>query len=274
MLHLFRFGLPALLLALSFGAAAERPMRIVSIGLCTDQLALMLADREQIASVSAWAADADLSYMIDRVGDLPLNDGSVEQVVRYEPDLVITSQFTAWDTARFLRQLGYRVEELPQARSVQETYRALELFGAWTGNQARAAAAIARMRERLAKIRARYADRPEKSVILYAPNGFTVGSDTLEHDVFVNAGYRNLAAEFGIEGFEQIPLEKLVAADPDVLMIERALSRPASIATGFVGHPVLEQLGGARERLEIPLPLRICAGPMIVDAIEMMAARR
>jgi hypothetical protein len=29
-----------------------------------------------------------------------------------------------------------------------------------------------------------------------------------------------------------------------------------------------------REYLDIPTRLRICAGPMIVDAIEMMAARR
>jgi iron complex transport system substrate-binding protein len=32
--------------------ATDKPQRIVSIGLCTDQLLLMLAEREQIASVS------------------------------------------------------------------------------------------------------------------------------------------------------------------------------------------------------------------------------
>ncbi|MDJ0778942.1 MAG: ABC transporter substrate-binding protein [Gammaproteobacteria bacterium] len=264
----------ALLPALPGSALAERPQRIVSMGLCTDQLALLLAEREQIASLSLWARDPQMSYMIDAVGDLPLNNGAVEEIVRYAPDLVVTSQFTAWDTAKFLRQLGYRVEQLPQARSIEDIYRVLELFGDWSGNPERAADSIARLRARLAETRARYADRPQKTVIAYAPNGFTVGANTLEHDIFTHAGYRNLAAEMGIEGFQQLSLERLVAADPDVLQVDRDLSRPASLATAYVGHPVLDKLVSARESLDIPLRLRICAGPMIAEAIEMMAARR
>ena len=58
--------------------ANGKPQRIVSIGLCTDQLLLMLAEREQIASLSVWAMDPNMSYMIDTVGDLPLNNSSVE----------------------------------------------------------------------------------------------------------------------------------------------------------------------------------------------------
>ncbi len=276
MSYLFRFVAPALvlLLALPGNAQAERPQRIVSIGLCTDQLALLLADRAQLASVSVWAKDEGMSYMIDAVGDLPLNNGSVEEVVRFDPDLVVTTQFAAWDTAKFLRQLGYRVEQLPQARSIEDIYRVLALFGEWSGNSERASEVITDMRARVETIRARYAGRPVKTIINYAPNGFTVGANTLEHDVFTHAGYRNLAAEMGIEGFEQIPLERLVAANPDVLQVDRALSRPDSMATAHVGHPVLDKLGGEREALDIPLRLRICAGPMIADAIEMMAARR
>ena len=276
MSYLFRFVAPALvlLLALPGNAQAERPQRIVSIGLCTDQLALLLADRAQLASVSVWAKDEGMSYMIDAVGDLPLNNGSVEEVVRFDPDLVVTTQFAAWDTAKFLRQLGYRVEQLPQARSIEDIYRVLALFGEWSGNSERASEVVTDMRARIETIRARYAERPVKTIINYAPNGFTVGANTLEHDVFNHAGYRNLAAEMGIEGFEQIPLERLVAANPDVLQVDRALSRPDSMATAHVGHPVLDKLGGEREALDIPLRLRICAGPMIADAIEMMAARR
>ncbi len=276
MSYLFRFVAPALalLLALQASALAERPQRIVSIGLCTDQLALLLADRAQLASLSVWARDEGMSYMIDAVGDLPLNNGSVEEVVRFDPDLVVTTQFAAWDTAKFLRQLGYRVEQLPQARSIEDIYRVLALFGEWSGNPERASEVITDMRARIEAIRAGYAERPVKTVISYAPNGFTVGANTLEHDVFIHAGYRNLAAEMGIEGFAQIPLERLVAANPDVLQVDRALSRPDSMATAYLDHPVLDKLGGEREALDIPLRLRICAGPMIADAIEMMAARR
>ncbi len=254
--------------------AAARPQRIVSIGLCTDQLLLLLAEREQIASVSTWSMNSEMSYMADAVGDLPLNNASVEEVIRLQPDLVVASDFVARDTVRFLRELGSRVEQVPVATSVVQIYDLLAQFGAWVGNPERARQLIEQMRSRLQEIRTRYADRAPKSVIIYSPNGFTIGADTLEHDLFVQAGYRNLAAEMGIEGFESISLERLIAADPDVLQVEHNLSPQPSLATAYLGHPALEKMLRKREQLDIPARLRICAGPMIVEAIEQMAARR
>ena len=266
---------PAMLLLISLPfAAAGAPQRIVSIGLCTDQLLLLLAEREQIASLSTWAVDGNMSFMIDSVGDIPLNDASVEDVVRYRPDLVLTSRFAAWDTARFLRELGYEVREIRQPRSIAEIYALLRQVGDWIGKRAAAETVIDDMRRRLDEIRRRHADRPQKSIIVYSPNGITIGTNTLEDDLFRHAGYRNLAADMGIDGFRQISLEKLVAADPDVLQIDRNLSRQDSLATAYVGHPVLDKLVRKREYLDIPTRLRICAGPMIVDAVEMMAHRR
>ena len=63
-------------------AGAAKPQRIVSIGLCTDQLSLLLAERAQIASLSVWSRDRNMSYMIDAVGDIPLNNATVEEVIR------------------------------------------------------------------------------------------------------------------------------------------------------------------------------------------------
>ena len=266
--------LSAIMLVSTALSATEKPRRIVSIGLCTDQLLLMLAEPEQIASLSVWSKDENMSYMIDAVGEIPLNNASVEEVIRFQPDLVVASEFVAWDTVRFLRQLGYPVKQLPVATSVAQIYTQLEMFGEWTGNQQRALSVIEEMQSRLAEIRRRYAERPSRSVIIYSPNGFTIGANTLENDLFIQAGYRNLASEMGIDGFQAISLEKLVASDPDVLQIDRSLSQQDSLATAYLGHPVLAKLIRQREHLDIPTRLRICAGPMIVEAINMMAARR
>ena len=265
---------PVLLLVWAPLFAIEKPQRIVSIGLCTDQLLLLLAEREQIASVSVWALDRDMSYMIDEVGDLPLNNSSVEEIIQYQPDLVVASKYAAWDTAKFLRQLGYQVKQIPLAESIADIYKLLQQFGDWTGNQQRAESVIAKMQSELAEIHLRHAGKPQKTVIVYSPNGFTIGANTLENDLFKHAGYINLAATMGIEGFKPIALETLIAADPDVLQIDRNLSRPDSLATAYVGHPALDKLIEHREYLDIPTRLRICAGPMITEAVEKMARRR
>ncbi len=273
MLQTVRALAVALLLAAPLPSPAK-PERIVSLGLCTDQLLLLLAERAQIASLSVWAADAEMSYLAGAVGDIPLNNASAEQVIGFAPDLVIASEFVGGDTVRLLRRLGYDVRRLPVATSIDEIYQQLERVGDWTGNPQRAADQVAAMRQRLAQIRARYADRPARRVIRYAPNGYTVGSGTLEHDLFVHAGYRNLAAEMGITGFRAISLETVLAADPDVLQIDRRLARGASLASARLEHPALATLASRREALDVPASLRICAGPMVVDAVELMAARR
>jgi len=273
-MRFFNFILAAVTVFAATGAQAASPQRIVSIGLCTDQLLLQIAEREQIASLSSWSVDPELSYLADSVGDIPLNDASVEAVVGFEPDLVLASTFAAWNTARLLRQLGYEVRQIPPVESIADIYELLRQVGRWTGNVPRAERLVGEMQQRLAEIERRYASRPEKTVIVYAPNGFTVGAGTLENDVFVHAGYRNLATEMGIEGFQPVALESLLAADPDVLQIDRDLSRPDSLATAYVGHPVLEKASQQREQLDIPVRLRICGGPMIVEAVEAMARRR
>ena len=261
------------LVALPF-LAHGKPQRIVSIGLCTDQLLLMLADREQIASVSSWALDERMSYMRDAVGNIPINHASIEEIIRFEPDLVMASEFVGRDTMRLLKRLGYPVAQLQVPTSVAETYDLILEMGRQTGNTARAEDMVNTMRQALAEIQTRYAKRPRKTFIIYGPNGFTIGAKTLENDIFVHAGYRNLAAEMGIEGFQSISLERLIAADPDVLQIDRNLSQQDALATSRLTHPVIAKIIRQREPLDIPLRLRICAGPMITEAVEMMAARR
>jgi len=252
----------------------QRPQRIVSTGLCADQLLLMIADRSQIASLSSFVTDPNMSYMIDAVGDLPLNNSSVEEVIPYQPDLVVASSFAARDTTRFLRRLGYEVKLLNLPTTLEETYVLLREFGEWTGNEARAEAMIGQMKVEIVEIQSRYAHRPEKSVIVYSPNGYTIGSNTLENDILNKAGYRNLAAEMGIDGFQQISLESLIAAKPDLLYIDNNVINSDSLASAYIAHPALEHVVALKHQISIPTPLRICAGPMLTEAIAYMAKKR
>ena len=254
--------------------AAAGPQRIVSIGLCTDQLLLMMAQRSQIASLTNSATSLQMSYMADAVGDIPLNNATVEEIIPYQPDLVVGSYFAARDTTRFLRQLGYQVKLVTLPKTIEEIYTLLNRFGEWTGNQARAASLIRKMKQEIVGIQARYAHRPVKSMIIYSPNGYTIGADTLENDVLKYAGFRNLSAEMGIVGFRKISLEKVIEASPDFLQLDNHIFNRDSMASSYLGHPVLNKIVDNKERLFIPSRLRACAGPMVTEAIEFMAKKR
>ena len=259
---------------LAASGAVVGPQRIVSIGLCPDQLLLMMAQRSQIASLTSSATSLQMSYMADAVGDIPLNNASVEEIIPYRPDLIVGSHFAARDTTRFLRQLGYQVKLVTLPKTIEEIYTLLTGFGEWTGNQARAASLITKMKREIVEIQARYAHRPVKSMIIYSPNGYTIGADTLENDVLKYAGFRNLSAEMGIVGFKKISLEKVIAARPDFLQLDNHIFNRDSIASSYLGHPVLNKIVDNKERLFIPSRLRACAGPMVTEAIEFMAKKR
>ncbi len=251
-----------------------RPQRIVSIGMCADQLLLMMAERSQIASLSSFATNVDMSYMANAVGNIPLNNASVEEVIPYQPDLVVGSNFAAWNTTRFLRQLGYEVKLLIPPTTIEEIYTQLLEFGEWTGNQDRAQSLIRKMRQAISEIQLANAGKSRKSVIVYSPNGYTIGANTLENEILNLAGFRNLAAEMGIEGFQRISLERLIAAKPDILHIDSQVFSRESIANAYIGHPVLDRVVKQKDQVFIPARLRICAGPMVIEAIEYMAQKR
>lgn len=250
------------------------PQRIVSIGLCTDQLLLMMVERERIASVTHSAANPEESYMVAAVGDITLNYSGVEEIIALDPDLVVGSPFASQDTARLMRELGYRVEMSTPPRTLAALRESILQFGVWTGSEARAQEIVNTMDRRLAEIHNAYGHKPQRSIMVYSPNGYTIGSDTLEDEIFRAAGYRNLAAEMGISGFQTISLEQLVAAQPDFIQIDNYIYNQNSLASSYINHPVLKVMMPDERRLYMPTIWRDCAGPMAVDAIEYLASHR
>ena len=134
--------------------APAKPARIVSLNVCTDQLVLLLAERERIASLSYLAVDPATSALSDRAQGLPLNHGLVEEVAPLAPDLVLASVYTLWASVRLLRRLGYRVIALPTATDFDGIRANVRAVAEAIGERDRGAALIAEFDRRLAAARA------------------------------------------------------------------------------------------------------------------------
>jgi iron complex transport system substrate-binding protein len=267
----------ATLILLACAAAVVQagvPQRIVSISQCTDQLLLMMVERERIVSVSYFAADKESSYMAKAVGGIPQNHTGAEEVMSFKPDLIVGSTFASHDAAQMLRELGYKVQLSEPPTTLAGVRDIIREFGEWTGSQQKAQQLIADMDARLATVHARNDSKPQRSIMGYSPNGVTFGRHTLEDDIFREAGFRNLSAEMGVEGFQAISMERLVAAHPDFVQIDNYIYNQNSLASSYINHPVLNEIVPADRRLYVPTPLRDCAGPMVVDAIDYLASRR
>lgn len=255
------------------GARADKPRRVVSLNLCTDQLVLQLAERARIASVSFLAADPASSAMPRAARGLTLNHGRAEEVLPLHPDLVLAAAGAAGTTVALLRRLGHRVVELPLGRDLGDVAGHVRIVARALGEERRGKALIAAFEARLAAIpKPPAGTRPV--ALLFAPNGFSAGAASLPEAVMMRAGFDNLARRLGMQGVGRVPIEAVVAAAPDALILGRLNVEFPSMAAMTLHHPALPRTVPARAVIGIPHSLWACATPVIAEAVERLAAWR
>src|SRR5262245_31812840 len=92
-------------------AEAAKPQRIVSINYCTDQLLLRLVEPERIASMTflSWEKDATPAEYAPLLTHIKQNHGLTEEVLREDPDLVLSGTFSSYYTNTLLQRLGRNI---------------------------------------------------------------------------------------------------------------------------------------------------------------------
>jgi iron complex transport system substrate-binding protein len=265
-----RCAVAAVALVASAPAHAEPPRRIVSMNLCTDQLALLLAGPERIASISFLGADPAESPLAELAKDIPINHGLAEEVIAAKPDLVLAGRYTTGFAKAMLRRLNYPVVEIESPETIEGIHATLTQLGKVLHTEARAGELLADMNRRLAAVAApagRYG-----SAIIFDANGFTVGRPGLADEVMTRIGLVNKAPDLGIGAYGQVPLETMLAVRPDRIIY--LIYRPGipSIASATMEHPALQRGLGERKTLSVPGRLLTCGTPMIAEAAERLAA--
>lgn len=254
-------------------AAADKPQRIVSVNLCTDQLAMLLVPPERIVSLSFLAADPGSSAMAAEGARFRLNHGLAEEILPLAPDIVLAGPYGARPALALLRRLGHRVVELPLGDSLDDVPRQVRAAARALGEDARGEALIAAFEARLAAVPQPPAG-PRPVAALYAPNGITSGAGSLPQAVMTAAGFDNLATRRGIAGVGRLELETIVAARPDALILGRLRLEQPSLAAASLEHPALARAVPPGAVIAVPHHLWACAIPQVVDAVAALAALR
>jgi iron complex transport system substrate-binding protein len=261
----------AILLPVSAPAAAP-PRHIVSINLCADELLVTLADPGQIAALSVYATDPDLSYVADAASAFPHNAASAETVVGYDPDLVLAGRFTKRATRDLLARLGYRVELLDAARSIADSEKQIRQVAAIVGHPERGEAMVADIEAARARAVAA-APSGKPTAANYQRRGYVTGGDTLTGELLSIAGFTNdgdaLAGKTG--GF--VPLERLVANPPDYIVVAHADARAEDQGSALLAHPALARLYPPERRIVLPNKLTACGGPSLPAALDWLATQ-
>ncbi|HVE88694.1 MAG TPA: ABC transporter substrate-binding protein [Burkholderiaceae bacterium] len=249
--------------------AGAAPQRVVSLNLCADELVLRLAAPGTVKSVTWLARDATLSNVSALARTVPVNRGLAEDVVPLAPDLVIAGAHTTRTASALLRRLNIQVLELGVPTSVDEALAQIKTVAAALGTPENGAQLIAEIRNGLADLPAKE-QSAQPIAAVYQPNGFTIGKGSLINDLLIRAGLRNLAVERRIDNYGALPLEWLLLAQPDLLIVNAGEDRGPAIAYEILRHPALVRRYHADRVVGVPSAWWSCPGPRLVDAVRRM----
>lgn len=262
-------ALPIRLLAIAAACtlampAAARPQRIVSLNLCADQYLMALADPQQIAALTPFARDPQMSAGAAIAQRLPVARGHAEEVLARNPDLIVASPFRRREALAAVDASGRMTVDIPPAESYADIVAQIRLVAHAVGHPARGEALIRRMNADLAAL----PHPPRRAVAAYYQRrGYMTGTDTLVDELMGRAGLVNLATKLGKPVLSRVSLEEMVAAKPDFLIVETASDRVIDQGTEMLHHPALRDI----KRLQLPQAWTVCGGPAYVLAAKSLA---
>ncbi len=254
--------------AVSPAVAGEAPKRVVSMNVCTDQLAMLVAGEGQLHSVSYLAGDPSTSVLAGEAGRYKMNHGLAEEIFLMHPDLVIAGTYTTRTTVDLLRRLGIRVEEFAPESTIDDIRTSLQRMGELLDRPERAAELVAELDHGLDDLATNRP--PERTVALYYANSYTSGGGTLVDAVVDAAGLVNLADRLGIAGTAELPLELLVLAAPDMVAGDETRYAKPALAQEVFMHPAFKALLEKARPVVVPSPYTICGAPFTLEAARIL----
>ncbi len=252
-------------------AAPGKPVRIVSLTLATDEVLIELVPAERMAAVSSFA-DREMSNVAGKwPAHIPRLAAEMERTLAARPDLVCVASYTQADVLEQLRRNKLTVFRwgFGGLDAVEEHIR---LLGKAVGEPESAGALADRMAARRKALAERLAGAARPRV-LYLHHGSTAGTGTTYDDIIREAGGVNMASELGLDWYRPMSDERILACDPDVLLLEQ--DTDGDPVAEAAADRVLGKLRAVREGRVIAIPQRRLSSVShhVMDGVEQLAKR-
>ena len=259
----------ALLLWAGAAAAADRgPQHVMSLSMCTDDLLLELLPPQRIASVTYYARDPVISYQWPQAAKVPINWGTVEEVLAEKPDLVLAGTYTTPAARALLKKLHWPLLEIAPAADFDAIRAVTRQVAQALGREAAGEVLIEKMD---ATLRELAASRPQQliRVAAWGEGGSIPGKGTMFDTILNAAGGVNVASSLSGE-YTSFDVEQLLAAQPDILAYASNISDTPGLNTDLARHPLIRKLY-SRRHVTYPSALYNCG---VVESADAAVALR
>jgi iron complex transport system substrate-binding protein len=265
----------ALLMALGSALACPAPagsigpQHVMSLSMCTDDLLLELLPPERIASVTYYSRQPSNSYLWPQAAKVPINWGTVEEVLAEKPDLVRAGTYTTPAARSVLKRLHMPLIEVAPAVDFDEI-RTVTRFVAHALNRDEVGEILIAKMD--ATLRELAATRPTETirVAAWGEGGSVPGKGTLFDAILKAAGGKNIASSDSGGPYTSFGVEQLLMAHPDVLAYASNTTDTPGLNTDLAQHPLILKLYRGR-RITYPSALYSCG---VVESADAAVALR
>jgi iron complex transport system substrate-binding protein len=200
---------------------------------------------------------------------------NTELIVSLEPDLVLAAEINTPEQVKALEDLGLTVYYLSNPLTLEEMYGNLEIVAQLTGHEAETATLIESLKARVAAVDEKIAPLSSRFSVFYELDAsdpakpYTAGKGTFITLLIERAGGYNIAGD--IDGYPQLSLEQVVAADPAFIILGDA--RYGVTIESIAQRPGWENLSAVKNGKVVPFNDDLVSrpGPRLVDALEELA---
>lgn len=229
----------------------EKPMRIVSMNISSDEMLVGLVPIERMVSVTNYADDPGVSNIVEEVKAVKnrVTADSIELLLATCPDVVVVSDMFKSEAIKTLHEAGINVYVFKSPKNYAEIKEQIAGLAAMAGEPEKGQEMIAAMDAKLESIKERVADiGPDKMprVMFMSPLGAYYAPDSsfndtcrLAHVIEATSllGYKH-ACTLSQEAIVQINPDSFVISDwnhdgkhPPELLVEELLSNEAYKST-------------------------------------------
>jgi len=236
---------------------------VVSLNPCADAILAEVAAPGQLLAISHYSHDSLGSSMpLEQARAYPATGGTVEEVLALDPDLVVTGSFLAPATRNAFERLGIEVVTLGVTQDVESSAEQVRELSAAVDRAEQGEMLAARIEQ--AWSASAFTGTPV-STLFWQADGIVPGQDGLITGLLEHTGFVSQSAAQGIEQGAYLPLER-VLADPPELVIAAANQR-------MLSHPALREQSDIAYATFDP-SLLFCGGPSIPRALERLVEVR
>lgn len=252
----------------------EAAQRVLSMAPSNTEILFAVGAGDQIVGRDDFSDYPEAAKNVASIGST-FEALNTELIVSMKPDLVLAAEINTPEQVKVLEDLGLTVYYLKNPTTLEEMYTNLGIVAQLTSHEAEAATLVESLKKRVAAVDEKIISLNSRFNVFYELDGtdpakpYTAGKGTFITLLIERAGGYNIASD--IDGYPQLSLEQVVAADPAFIILGDAKfgTTPESIAQ----RPGWANLSAVKNKQVFPFndDLLSRPGPRMVDGLEELA---